>query len=287
MHSKSFHSIIKQGIVSSIEIAKQIFKHTQPLKKALLIGSSKNILPLNEEDRSRMAELMCVPASQTSIAATFTKKLFNNEIGFDGTVFSVGDNVIIILNGQEIVVKLHGFLSAYLGGKHELLAKGVYYDAQLLETGQIETNFWSGFHKVKSVSNPNSVLFQVDCISRKVILYPTSNNSFTVVDYMRDARYLPSIVTVPVYPQRGDMLLIQGQLNHDIWYGHAQSVDFSRETVDVFFYVQSTCHSNPNVFVREVNGRRARNTVKFDSLLGIAEGNWSSPASKWIRTAQQ
>ena len=271
--------------MSSIEIAQQILQ-MEPSKTTILIGSSKNVLPLAREDRFKMAELMFIPISQAPVTATFTKKCLNKECGCDGTVFSVEDNVIIEVNGQEVVVKLHSFLSVYrCGNQHDLLGKGVYFEPQLLDTGQKETNFWSGFHKVKSQPVRNQIFFKVESICRKVILYPTDNNSLIVVDYMRDARYLSSVITVPVYPQVGDMLLIQGQLNNEIWYGHAQDVDYLTKTVDVFFYIESPrlTHSNQHVFVRETPGRRARNTVQWESLIGVAEGQWSSH-STWMRT---
>ena len=74
------------------------------------------------------------------------------------------------------------------------------------------------------------------------------------------------------------MLLIQGDGISDIWHGHVHSTDYSRKTVDVYFFVESS--RLQNVFVRETLGRHARNVVPWDSILGIAEGLWEGP-SRW------
>lgn len=53
------------------------------------------------------------------------------------------------------------------------------------------------------------------------MLYDCGNNTATVVDYLRKLRSLPYELIVPVYPEKDDMLLIQGELSVDIWYGKA------------------------------------------------------------------
>ena len=70
------------------------------------------------------------------------------------------------------------------------------------------------------------------------------------------------------------MLSIQGELFHEIWFGHVQSVDHCQRTVDVFFFVEST--RRKNLFVSETQGRHGRNTVSWDSVIGIASGEWIS-----------
>jgi len=70
------------------------------------------------------------------------------------------------------------------------------------------------------------------------------------------------------------MLSIQGELIHEIWFGHVQSVDKCRRTVDVYFFVESNRHKN--LFVRETQGRHGRNTVSWNTVIGIASGEWVS-----------
>jgi hypothetical protein len=92
----------------------------------------------------------------------------------------------------------------------------------------------------------------------------------------------PYDLVVPVYPEVGDMLLVQGESNEDIWHGHVQNVDPVNKMVDIFFYVPSPRNHQDCTYVREVRGRGARNAVAWQSLVGIAEGHWSSP-SVWVK----
>ena len=168
---------------------------------------------------------------------------------------------------------------------YSLLGQGVCYPLQFTEDGAPDRNYWSGFVKVNNKPDRNSMLFFVNGISRKVILYPLSNdNLLTVVDYMWHFKYFPYELIVPVYPEIGDMALIQGESNEDIWHGHIHCIN---QMVDVYFFVPSTLHTrgtNCVVYVREVQGRArgAKNTVAWQSVIGIAEGHWNNP-SQWIK----
>ena len=131
-----------------------------------------------------------------------------------------------------------GFLSVRNQGDFcILLGQGVCYPFHLRDNGEAERNFWSGFVKVECQPLANSMVFLVDDICRKVILYPSDDNLLTVVNYMRQFKNLPYTVIVPVFPEVGDMMLIQGESNEDIWHGHIQNVDFINKSVDVYFYV--------------------------------------------------
>ena len=141
-------------------------------------------------------------------------------------------------------------------------------------------DFWSGFVKVHNREIPNPAFVQVDDILREAILYKSEDDVLTVADFQRKSQRLPFSVIVPVYPVNGDMLLIQGEGINDIWYGHVHNTDYTRKTVNVFFFVEST--RSENVFVREAHGRYARNAVPWESILGIAEGQWETP-TRWRR----
>ena len=193
--------------------------------------------------------------------------------------------MIVLVNGQEAVVQLQGLLSVCNHGDFcSLLGQGVCYPFHLRDNGEAERNFWSGFVKVECQPLANSMVFLVDNICRKVILYPSDDTLLTVVDYMRQFKNLPYTVIVPVFPEVGDMMLIQGEsnCNGDIWHEHIQNVDFINKTVDVYFYVPSLRFPNGNVYARESRGRGARNTVAWGSMISIAEGHWPN-ASTWIK----
>ena len=108
----------------------------------------------------------------------------------------------------------------------------------------------------------------------------------TVVDYMRQFKNLSYTVIEPVFPEVGDMVLIQGESHEDIWHGHIQNVDFINKTVDVYFYVPSLRFPNGNVYVRESRGGGTRNTVAWRSVISFAEGDWNN-ASTWIKTTKR
>ncbi len=156
-----------------------------------------------------------------------------------------------------------------------LLGKGFYFSTLIGENELPVKDFWSGFVKAQKREIPNASLFSIDNILRKVIVYKSRDGTLTVADFQRKSQSLPYSIIVPVYPEKCDMLLIQGEAVNDIWYGNVHSVDHSRKTVDVFFFVES--NRSENVFVREAHGRYARNVVPWQSIIGIAQGQWETP----------
>ena len=160
----------------------------------------------------------------------------------------------------------------------KLLVKLFFYSTIIGDDELPARDFWSGFIKVHSREIPDPAFLQVNDILRKVILYKSEDDVLTVADFQRRSQSLPYSVIVPVYPENGDMLLIQGEGINDIWYGFVHSTDYSRKTVDMFFFVES--NRSENGFVREARGRYARNVVPWESILGIAEGQWES-SSCW------
>lgn len=216
-------------------------------------------------------------------AAFVSKKCFMADRGFGGTVFSSGDAVVVRVNGEEVVAKLNCFLSLRVNNdlvSPKLLVKLLFYSSIIGDDELPVKDFWSGFIKVHSREIPDPAFLQINDILRKVILYKSEDDVLTVADYQRQTQSLPYSVIVPVYPENGDMLMIQGEGINDIWYGHVHSTDYRRKTVDVFFFVES--NRSRNVFVREAHGRYARNVVPWESVIGIAEGQWES-SSHWRR----
>ena len=243
----------------------------------------RNIKVLDQIQHGIIAELLSLPPQEVPAAAYTCKRCFKPNIGFSGTVFAAGDTVIISVEGNEVVFQIQEFKSVNIGRDsfYSLLAQGVCYPVELRESGIVDTNYWSGFIKVKPQPLVNSTIYFVDDICQKVILYPSCDrNLLTVVDYMRHLGSVPYELIIPIYPKVGDMVLIQGESNEDIWHGHIQSVDFEAKTVDIFFFIRNRQDS---VYVRETRGRGARNTMDWQSIIGIAEGHWNSP-STWKKS---
>ena len=235
-------------------------------------------MELTDADHCRIANVLSVPQDELSTVCCKTGRCFINK--GRGTELSNKDSVVIAMDCNEAVVQISHFLSVRCG--HEgcrLIGVGVHHPFQLTETGQVARNFYGGFPKVKYLQPyGESVFFCIESVKRKVMLYNCGNDTMTVADYQRQLRSLPYELVVPVYPEKDDMLLIQGQNAGDTWYGQVLSVDIARKTVDVYFYVEMPKH--PSIFVRESVGRVARNTVLLDAVIGLASGEWIS-SCRW------
>lgn len=170
-----------------------------------------------------MAMSLSIPQWKVPHGVFVCKKCFKPDIGFNGTVFPCGEAIIVLIDGKEIVAQLQGFRSVKVGDSYTLLGFGLCFLYSLLENGHVDTHYWSGFVKVLPQPLSETIIFNVDNILRKVILYPYNETTLTVVDYMRQLG--PNQVTVPVYPEKNDMVLIQGEAINDIWYGHIQTVN--------------------------------------------------------------
>lgn len=274
--------LFSQGIAKSEDEARKIC--TAIKCEGVLIGSRKpQVIELTENECFRINSLLSLPQSDQSLSriASTSQKCFLNNIGSNGLVLSSNDNIVALVEGNECVVQVKQFLLIRYGldtNHTVLLIEGFIKPFTKSYEGEIYVNIWSGFPKVKLQPNDNSVIFLFSSVKRKVMLYKHGQaNLQTVVDYDRQLKDVPSFL-VPVFPEKDDMLLIQGENQGDIWYGRVLSVDLSNKAVDVYFFVEK--HQHPNRFVRESFSRQARNTVLFDSIIGIANGQWIS-ANTW------
>ena len=127
-----------------------------------------------------------------------------------------------------------------MSGEH-IFAKGEKYT----ELPGNSKHVFSNYDIVQATSNV--VIYSIDSLSRKVMLYPDPDNldspsCFVVIDFQRPLIPLePNDVIVPVYPLAGDMVLIQGD-DEDLWHAHVISVNYGNKSCQVVFYVQDdTC----------------------------------------------
>jgi len=137
---------VSLGIACFCETAKALSQMEPPPRDAFLIGSASNIKPLTRVDQDKISQLLSIPCWKVPEAAFTSKRCFKPDIGFDGTVFACGNNVIVSVSGQETVVQLRGFMSVNNeGAMHSLLGHGVCYPLHLTDNGQVDTHYWSGF----------------------------------------------------------------------------------------------------------------------------------------------
>ena len=262
----------------SVEAAKAICRKKG--SHALFLRSSKGFSQLTSENHIKIATALSLPPAEISAVSTNTKKCFLSNIGNEGLVLSSNDN-IVRLGGSEAVVCVQKFLSVRCKGEDcQLLGEGNVKPFQQDGSGQIDVNFWNGFPKVQMQPASETVFFSDEDVARKVMLYDCGDNIATVVDYMRRLRSLPYELVVPVYPEKDDMLLIQGEHPGDVWYGKVPSIERAKHEVEIVFFVEKGHH--PGRFERETYRRAAVNTVSLDSVTGVAQGQWIS-TNCWLK----
>lgn len=275
---------IFQGIASSVEAARIATDSDSGQHQSFLLGAMDSMTMLDVDDQLKIANTLNVIIHDVLEFAFSSKKCYMSDKSFEGTVCSSGESVIVLIAQKEVVMKVDKFLSIKDNTEsYKLLVKGNLYDYVYADNGQPVKQFWSGFTDVNSKPQEESCFATVDRIQRKVFLYSNceASSTVTVVEYQRCLEGLPFDLVVPVFPEKGDMLLVQGIEVGDIWYGHVRNVDCAHKTVEIYFYIESS--RMPNIFVRESIGRASRNTVPWDSLLGVADGQWKSP-TQWQKT---
>ena len=98
-----------------------------------------------------------------------------------------------------------------------------------------------------------------------------SATSYVVLDYHRPS--LPCSVQdtiVPVYPETNDMVQVCGS-NDETWLGRVITVDNVNKTCTLNFYVEDL--SCPGRFKQESFGHLSVNTVHWESITSVCEGN--------------
>ena len=221
----------------SVDMAREVC-HKEG-RYSLLLSSSKSVLQLTNEDHTKVATALSLSPTTISAIVTSTKKCFLFNVGHEGVVLSSNDNIIVSLGDSKAVVSGEQFLSVrHEGGDCLLAGQGKVKPFQQDGNGKIVFHFWNGFPKVKVQTVSETVFFSTGNISRKVMMYDCGNNIATVADYMRKLRSLPYELIVPAHPEKDDMLLIQGELPRDVWYGRLLSIDRARNEADIVCFVE-------------------------------------------------
>ena len=269
-----------KGMVRSVEMARMICCRED--RSSLLIGTKKRVLELENYAHEKISASLSLCQTEVSSVCSVCNKCFLKSLGHEGMVLSSKESIIILLHGTETVVSVDRFLSVRCAAQScRLLGEGTVKPFLLNDNGQTCINLLNGFPKVVLQPSGEKAFFVTEDIQRKVMLYPCGDEIATVVDYMRKLRKLPYELIVPIYPEQNDMLLIQGEQPGDIWYGKVLSIDWVRQTVDVYFFIER--RQQPHRFVRETFGRAARNMVSFESVLAVADGNWID-SNSWEET---
>ena len=106
------------------------------------------------------------------------------------------------------------------------------------------------------------------------MLYPFQPGKFALVDPMRPGVPIPQVV-VPVFPQVGDMVSVQGD-DDELWRAEVRAVDHVHKTVRGYFFVKHHQWNENQLWKRESVGP-TMDTIHFKSIISIVEGQWQGP----------
>lgn len=226
-----------QGIVRSVEMARIMCCREN--RNSLLIGARNRVLELTTNNLEKISASLSLCQTEVSRVSSVSNKCFLRNLGYEGTVLTSKDSIIVSLHGTETVVLIDRFLSVRCKEQCcRLVGEGTVKPFQLNDNGQTSINILNGFPKVKLQPNGEKVFFLTEDIQRKVALYVCGEELATVVDYMRKLRTPTYEPIVPVYPEEHDMLLIQGEQPGDIWHGKVLRIDRAKRIVDVYFFIE-------------------------------------------------
>ena len=186
------------------------------------------------------------------LVATSCRSMFIKSHGVSGTLYRVGEDILIKTNDEEVenvVIKATDFFAVHLSS-HCSFIRGRLYKLQHDEA----VHSYSGNSIV--VPTSTSRVFSSSSVLRKLILYPDPNNlqsseAFIVVDFKIPIT-LEGII-ISAYPVESDMVVLRGD-NDKLWHAHALSTDKRLQTCKVHFYIEDA--TSPAKYVPETTGCR-------------------------------
>lgn len=161
------------------------------------------------------------------------------------------------------------------------LVKALKYEKLLDNEGSILIDSFSGGVQV-DVSICAHLIIPVTAISAKVILYRSDQDSNpnvrTVVDFQREKMPISfANITVPFFPKINDMILIRGE-DPDPWVAKVLTTQEKSKTVRLLYYMKDEDQPGQDFYISYQNTRLAHDTVSWDSILGLAHGEWQGDA---------
>ena len=209
-----------------------------------------------------------------------TRSVYMPTHGYDGMLYRVGEFVLVDHNNDFGVIRVSDMI--VLRGLQALTytycVKGELYHFKRDKNGAQELHPYSSGQSV--VPTSTNLIVHTKKLIRKIMLYPETSNiedpsEYVLIDYLRPASVIPlksKDVLVPFYPEKENMVLITSSDGQELWMGYILDVHMKNKTCQVHFYVESTSQSG--LWHREHIGHRARETVHWKSILGLAEGVW-------------
>jgi len=226
---------------------------------------------LSQENIASIGFCCVIPQQQVSRVAVTTKRAFFPKLGYDGVVVKAGETVVVTDPGLgDKFVTVENFLSVLANNQYYSLLKGQICH-EVMEDGEVQTQFWSGFHFVQKPTE--TIFLRLNEIKRKVMLYPNNEEeNFVVLDYSRPTT--PYIPIVPCFPEKGDVVQVLGE--EEEWFGQVTSVSERNKLAQVQPLTASARWPGRNLYMKERRLRISAETVHWNSILQIANGKWHS-----------
>lgn len=234
--------------------------------KPILVGGKK-LVPIRSDDVS-CCEIDLPPSTPPELIATQCRSLFIKSHSVEGVLYRVGENLIVGDEENSDIILATEFFGIVISDQWYSFVKGNVFECP----HDVPVHAYSDCPFVTSTSTAK--VFSSGKILRKLMLFPDpdSSTSFVACDFMRPK--LPLMledVIIPVYPEPNDMVNVRGN-DDEVWFVHVLSVDPSTNTCRIHFYIEDSV--TPGQYVRETLGRSAVETIHWNSIIGIASGQW-------------
>lgn len=236
--------------------------------KEILVGG-KHYYTVDTHEMCLACRLVGVaePTEEVSTGGFSVRSIYTPHHGHCGMLYRTNECVFIKLNGiqQLVCLRITRIFSFKISEVYHMFVDGIRYEC-------IGIHQSSGNLIVSETSSSRMVMAQD--ISRKVMLFPTAvDNEYVVIDYERTTFPLcPEDISVPQYPEQGDMVLVRGK-GDETWLAHVHSsTDISKSCL-VYFYI--LVEENSNLYHKE---QHKLEKVHWDCVLGYAQGQWQDEA---------
>lgn len=259
-------------------------QYTESYKEGVLVGGMVgNIKNLSQQDIRLIEAVSSLFTSESSIpeVARSFRSLWKPFQTPGGMLFREKEHVVIQTEDSEFFCQVETFLCLEVEENTIKLVKLQKYEKLLDSEGAILTDPFSGGVLV-DISVSEHLISPVGAISRKVMLYNYDQggnpNTRTVIDFQREQMPITfASITVPFFPERNDMILIRGD-DPDPWVAKVLTIQERAKTVRVLYYMKDEDRPGQELYIPYRNTRLAHDIISWDSILGLATGEWKEDA---------
>ena len=201
-----------------------------------------------------------------------------------GMLYRKGEHVVCRVGAHEYICQITNFLCLCSEGEFFKFVKVLKYSQAVDEEGTPLSDPYSG-GLVINTATAQDLIFPVDAMSRKIILCSIFADGVNAdrkiaVDFQRETPPISAQdILVPFYPQVNDMISIKGD-DPIPWLAKVLTIQERAKTVKVWYYVEDMERPGEKLYVPYRDARQAQDWVSWDSILGLAMGEWRGDAWK-------